>query len=127
MRDCAFRLTNHPGDFARVAQALARRGVNIKALAGLAMGGDAVVRVLPDDIAAARSALESAGIRFSEGEVHVVLLENKAGVLADVANRLGDAGINLEALYLTGISDDLVEVAFVGDDPKKVKKILEDF
>ena len=127
MRDCAIRLTNHPGDFARVAQAFARRGVNIKALAGLAMGGDAIVRVLPDDIAAARSALEAAGIRFSEGEVHVVLLENKAGVLADVANRLGEAGINLEAIYLTGISDDLVEVAFVGDDPKKTKKVLEDF
>ncbi len=127
MRDCAIRLTNHPGDFARVAQALARRGVNIKALAGLAMTGEAIVRVLPDDIAAARSALEAAAIRFSEGEVHVVLLENKAGVLADVANRLGEAGINLEAIYLTGISDELVEVAFVGDDPKKTKKILEDF
>ncbi len=127
MRDCAIRLTNHPGDFARVAQALARRGVNVKALAGLAMAGDSIVRVLPDDIAAARSALEAAAIRFSEGEVHVVLLENKAGVLADVTNRLGEAGINLEAIYLTGISDDLVEVAFVGDDPKKTKKILEDF
>ncbi len=127
MRDCAIRLTNHPGDFARVAQALARRGVNIKAIAGLALGGDAIVRVLPDDIAAARSALEAAAIRFSEGEVHVVLLENKAGLLADLTNRLGDAGVNLEAIYLTGISDDLVEVAFVGDDPKKTKKILEDF
>lgn len=127
MRDCAIRLTNHPGDFARVAQALARRGVNIKALAGLALGGDAMVRVLPDDITAARSALEAAAIRFSEGEVHQVLLENKAGVLADLANRLGDAGVNLEAIYLTGISDDLVEVAIVGDDPKKTKKILEDF
>ncbi len=127
MKDCAIRLTNHPGDFARVAQALARRGVNIKALAGLTIGGEATVRVLPDDIAAARGALEAAAIRFSEGEVHVVLLENKAGVLADVTNRLGDAGVNLEAVYLTGISDELVEVAFVGDDPKKVKKILEDF
>ncbi len=127
MRDCAIQLTNHPGDFARVAQALARRGVNIKALAGITMGGEAVVRVLPDDIAAARSALEAAAIRFSEGEVHVVLLENKAGVLADVTNRLGEAGVNLEAVYLTGITDDLVEVAFVGDDPKKIKKILEAF
>ena len=99
MKDCAIRLTNHPGDFARVAQALARRGVNIKALAGLSLGTEAVVRVLPDDMAAARSALEAAAIRFTEGEVHVVLLENKAGVLADVTNRLGEAGVNLEAIY----------------------------
>ncbi len=127
MRDCAIRLTNHPGDLARVAQALARRGVNIKALAGVTVGADAIVRVLPDDMAAARSALEAAAIRFTEGEVHTVLLENKAGVMADVTNRLGEAGINLEAIYLTGITDDLVEVAFIGDDPKKIKKILEEF
>ena len=38
MRDCSIQLTNHAGDLARVAQALARRGVNIKALAGMSIG-----------------------------------------------------------------------------------------
>ena len=127
MKDCSIQLTNHPGDLARVAQALARRGVNIKALAGMSIGGVAMARILPDDIVVARSALEEAKIRFTESEVHVVLLENKAGVLASVANRLGDAGINLEAIYVTGIADDLVELAIVSDNPKKAKKILEEF
>jgi hypothetical protein len=127
MKDCSIQLTNHPGDLARVAQALARRGVNIKALAGLAVGGTAVVRILPDDIVAARGALEAANIRFTETEVHEVLLENKAGVLATVTGRLGDEGINLEAIYTTGIADDLVELAIASDNPKKTKKILEEF
>jgi hypothetical protein len=128
MRDCSIQLTNHPGDLARVAQALARRGVNIKALAGISVGGGvAIARILPDDIAVARSAFEAANIRFTEGEVHLVLLENKAGVLADVTNRLGDAGVNLEAIYITGIADDLVELAIVSDNPKKAKKVLEEF
>jgi hypothetical protein len=128
MRDCSIQLTNHPGDLARVAQALARRGVNIKALAGISVGGGvAMARILPDDIAVARSALEAANIRFTEGEVHLVLLENKAGVLADVTNRLGEGGVNLEAIYVTGIADDLVELAIVSDNPKKAKKILEEF
>lgn len=127
MKDCSIQLTNHPGDLARVAQALARRGVNIKALAALSVAGQALVRIIPDDIEAARSALEAANIRFTEGEVHTVLLENKAGVLADVTTRLGDAGINLEGAYLTGIVDDLVEIAFVCDNPKKAKKLLEEF
>ena len=39
MRDCSIQLTNHPGDLGRVAQALARRGVNIKALAAMTVGG----------------------------------------------------------------------------------------
>jgi hypothetical protein len=75
----------------------------------------------------ARSAFEAANIRFTEGEVNVVLLENKAGLVANVTNRLGEAGINLEALYVTGITDDLVELAIVSDNPKKAKKILEEF
>lgn len=127
MRDCSIQLTNHPGDLARVAQALARRGVNIKALAAISVGGTAVARVLPDDIVVARSAFEAAGIRFTEGEVNTVLLENKAGLLASVTSRLGEAGINLEALYVTGIADDLVELAIISDNPKKAKKILEEF
>jgi hypothetical protein len=127
MKDCSIQLTNHPGDLARVAEALARRGVNIKALAGLSIGGVALARILPDDIVVARGALEAANIRFTESEVHVVLLENKAGVLATVTNRLGEAGINLEAIYVTGIADDLVELAIVSDNPKKTKKILEEF
>jgi hypothetical protein len=127
MRDCSIQLTNHPGDLGRVAQALARRGVNIKALAAISVGGVAVARILPDDIVVARSALEAANIRFTESEVHTVLLENKAGILATLTNRLGDEGINLEALYVTGIADDLVELAIASDNPKKAKKVLEEF
>ena len=127
MKDCSIQLSNHPGDLGRAAQALARRGVNIKALAAMSFGGTAMARILPDDIVVARSAFEAANIRFTEGEVNLVLLENKAGILANVTNRLGEAGINLEALYVTGIADDLVELAIVSDNPKKAKKILEEF
>ena len=127
MRDCSIQLTNKPGDLARVAQALARRGVNIKALAALSMDGVALTRILPDDIVVARSAFEAANIRFTESEVHLVLLENKAGVLANVCDRLGEAGINLEAIYVTGIADGLVELAIVSDNPKRAKKVLEEF
>jgi hypothetical protein len=127
MKDFSIKLTNKPGDLARVAQALSRRGVNIKALTALSMDGVAMTRILPDDAAAARGALEAANIRFTEGEVHLLLLENKAGVVATITDRLGDAGINLEAIYVTGIADDLVELAFVSDNPKKTKKILDEF
>jgi hypothetical protein len=128
MKDCSIQLTNHPGDLSRVAQVLGRRGVNIKAIAAISVGGGvAMARILPDDITVARSALEAANIRFTEGEVHIVLLENKAGAVASVTGRLGDAGVNLEALYVTGITDDLVELAIVSDNPKKAKKILEEF
>jgi hypothetical protein len=59
--------------------------------------------------------------------MHTVLLENKAGRLAEVTSRLGDQGINLDAVYVTGVLDDMVEIAFVSDNPKKTKKVLEEF
>jgi hypothetical protein len=127
MKDCAVQLTNKPGDLSRVAEALARRNVNIKALAAVSVDGAAIAHILPDDIVVARSAFEAAHVRFIESEVNLVLLENKAGVLANMTQRLGDAGVNLQALYVTGIADDLVELAIVSDNPKKTKKIIEEF
>lgn len=127
MRDCSIQLTNNPGDLSRIAQALGRRGVNIKALAAMSISGTAMVRILTDNIVGARGALEAANIQFTEGEVNQVLLENQAGVLANVTSRLGEAGINLEAVYVTGVADDLIELAIVSDNPKKTKKILEEF
>ena len=127
MKDCTIELTHHPGDFARMAQSLARRGVNIKALAVLSVEGHVIARVIPDDIEGARRAFEAANIRFEESEVHTVLLENSPGELAAVTNRLGEEKINLEALYVTGIADDLVGIAIASDNPKKTKKLLEEF
>lgn len=56
MKDCSVQLTNMPGDLARVAEALPRRGVNIKALGAMSVDGMAIVHILPDDIVVARSA-----------------------------------------------------------------------
>jgi len=125
MRDFAIQLTHRPGELARVATVLGRHRVNLKAVAGLAVGTHVTIRIVPDDVEAARDALESANIRFEESEVVQVLLENRAGELAAVSSRLGDGGVNLRAIYLTGIAGNLVELAIVADDVKKAKRLLE--
>jgi len=125
MRDFAIELTDRPGELGRVATALSRYGVNLKAVTGLAMDNHVLVRIIADDVEAARAALEGAGIRFTEGEVVQVLLENRAGELATLTAKLAEAKVNLRAIYLTGIVDNLVELAIVTDDPKKAKRMLE--
>jgi hypothetical protein len=125
MRDFAIELTDRPGELGRVAQALSRYGVNLKAVAGLAIGNHVLVRLIADDVEAARAALQGANIRFTEGEVVSVLLENRAGELAALTTKLAEAKVNLRALYVTGIVDNLVELAVVADDPKKAKRMLE--
>jgi hypothetical protein len=125
MRDFAIQLTHRPGELARVANALARQHVNIKSVAGLAVNTYVTVRIIPDDIEAARTALDAANIRYEESEIVPVLLENRAGELASVSTRLADGGVNLRAVYLTGIAGNLVELAVVPDDVKKAKRLLQ--
>jgi hypothetical protein len=125
MKDFSVALSHRPGELAQVATALSRYGVNIKALAGLAIDGQVMVRVIADDADAARAALERANITFEENDVLTVLLENRAGELARVTTKLGEANVNLRAIYLTGIVDDLVELAIVTNDIEKARQALD--
>jgi hypothetical protein len=125
MKDFAIQLTHRPGELARVADALARYGVNIKAVAGVAIDNRVVVRIIGDEPDSTRMALERNNIRFEEEEVVKVLLENRAGELASTCKKLAEAGVNLYAIYLTGIVDDLVELAVVTDNPKRARRVLE--
>ncbi|HXG09984.1 MAG TPA: hypothetical protein VNK04_09360 [Gemmataceae bacterium] len=125
MRDFAIHLSHRPGELARVTHALARAGVNLKSVAGMAIGNQGLLHLVADDVEAARRALEEAHIPFEESEVVTVLLENRAGELEDVASKLANGGVNLQAVYVVGLDGDLVELALVVDEPKKAKKLLE--
>jgi hypothetical protein len=124
MRDFAVRIGHKPGELARVATALARYGVNVRSLAALAIDGAATVRILPDDAESTRAALVRDNIPFEEHEVATVLLENRAGEVARIASRLADANVNLRAIYVVGLVDDLVELAIVADDADRTKEVL---
>ena len=111
MRDFSIPLTHRSGELGRVANALAKKRVNIKSVAGMTLGTQAAIRIIADDIDAARSALKEANIPFEESELATVLLENQAGELANVADKLAKAGLNLHAVYVIGLDGDLVELA----------------
>jgi hypothetical protein len=125
MKDFAIRLSHRPGELAQVAAMLARYGVNLKSLAALAVDGRATVHIMPDEPEPARAALTKHQIPFVESTVVTVLLENRAGELARASRKLGDAGVNLQAIYVTGLVDDLVELAIITDDPEKARQALE--
>src|SRR5262245_1231450 len=116
MKDFVIRMTHSPGELADIANVLSFAGVNIKSLAAMSFDTQAIVRLIPDDADAARNVLRDKNIRFDEHEVATVLLENRAGELTGLAAKLADAGLNLEALYVVGIADDLIELAIVAND-----------
>ncbi|MBI1853832.1 MAG: hypothetical protein HYR85_26140 [Planctomycetes bacterium] len=125
MKEFRIPMTHRPGELTHVAGSLARHDVNVKAVAAVAIGNQVVLHLIASDHGEARTALEEARIRFDEAEVVPVLIADKAGELEDVSSKLGSAGINIEAIYMTGRVDDMVELALAVDNVAKAKKIFE--
>ena len=125
MRDFMIRLKHRPGELARVTNALAFYGVNIKSVAAMAIGDQAMVHIIPDDADLARTALQVGNVPFQEQQTAIVKLENRVGILTAVAAKLGESGVNLSAAFVVGTDDDLIELAIVTDNLEKAKQVLE--
>ncbi len=118
-------LKNEPGALAKLTEAIAAKGINITAFAGATSGGSGSVAVLTNDEEGTRRALADMGIKSRELEMATAAIEHKPGGLAAIARKLADAGVNIEAALVTGMSDDgKVTVAFATDQPAKAKSIL---
>ena len=105
---------------ARVAEALARNGVNIRAIAGERN----FVRVVTDDINTTRRALDEERLKYDLEEVVVVSLIDRPGELAKVARKLTDAEININSVYILGKKDGKTDVALVVDKISEAVKVL---
>lgn len=114
-------LVNKPGELAKLAEAIAHRGINITGLTGAASGS---VCLMTNDEEGTRRALMDAYYMPIEIELVPVSLADKPGTLAEAARLLGDAGINIEAVFPTGTSGGNVRLAIATDDPAKARIVL---
>ena len=90
---------NRPGELANVCRVLAEVGVNIEALATAEAGEYGAVRLVVDDVDAARRVFHDAQVAHTTIDVFVIEFANEAGSLADVAGRLSAEKINIEYFY----------------------------
>src|SRR3954466_8421693 len=101
MRDLVIRVTNEPGALAKVAAAISDAGVNLSAATCIGGGGFAELPVLVKHVEETRRGLEPAGLTVTEErEVVVVDALDHPGVLADLARKVADAGIDLDLVYV---------------------------
>jgi hypothetical protein len=124
VRDIAIELKPRTAELARIASALAREDVTLRAGSALTVGGHLVARFVPSDIEAARRALDAAAVPFIETEIVPVLVESRAGELATVSARLADAGVAIRAIYLTAMLDRVMQIAIVPDNASAVRRVL---
>ncbi len=95
-------LASKPGVLAQIAGTLARAGVNITAVcAAEGSGGRGKIRLLVDNPQRAVEALRAAKFRPGQEEAVTLTLDNRPGALAEVAEKLGRARVNVKCAYAT--------------------------
>jgi hypothetical protein len=99
--DLLIEVENQPGALAKVAAAISDAGVNIAAATCTRPDDMAVMHILVKHAEAAKHALSTAAVTVTrEREVVVVDVEDSPGVLADLARKVAEAGVNLDLLYV---------------------------
>jgi hypothetical protein len=121
MKDLAIELDDRPGALAEMGEALGRTGVSIEGGGVFVAGGVGVAHFLFEDPAAARAALEAAGIRVvAENDVLVQRLrQGEPGQLGKLARRMADAGVNITVQY----SDHDHQLILVVDDIERGRAV----
>jgi hypothetical protein len=121
MKDLSIILENRPGALAELGEALGRAGVSAEGGGAWVVDGKGIAHFLVADGAAARAALEAAGIRvLEEREVLVQRLkQNVPGQLGLLTRRMAEAGVNIEVLY----SDHNHQLILVVDDIARGREV----
>ena len=117
--DLLVSVADRPGGLADVGEALGNAGINIEGLCGVGLGDRGVIHILVEDGAAARAALEGAGLNVeSEAEAIVSAIPGDVrtpGTLGKMARAVAEAGVNMRAVYL---ATDNRAVAVTDDNAK---------
>ena len=100
-KDLTIYLEDRPGTLADLGEALGKAGVNIEGGCGVQDDGKETFHLLFEDAAAARQAIEEAGIKVQgERDVIVADVADRPGALGKIARGIADAGVNIELLYM---------------------------
>jgi len=105
-------LQSKPGVLANVAGVLGKAGVNIDGLCAVETAGRGKIRLLVSDAAKAEAAMKAAKIRCGREEAISVSLENRPGALAEAAQKLAQAKVNIKCAYATAGGAGQVTVVF---------------
>ena len=99
---------NKPGEFARHAEAIAKKGINLSGVVCLGLGDRGGAAFMAADESGLRTALNEAGFAFREIPIVTVAIEDKPGAAAEAARKLADAGVNIDLMAGVGMTDNKV-------------------
>jgi hypothetical protein len=119
------QLKNVPGAMAILAEELAERGVDLRAIGGGGLGDSGHVIMTTADDETTKQVLDDGDYNYVEGESIIAEVDDKPGGMARIARELADAGVNIHGHLFLGRWGDRAMFAFVVDRPEIAKPILE--
>jgi hypothetical protein len=121
----ALFIANRPGTLARVCIALRDAKINIYALSTSDTVDHIVVRMVLNDPARALSIFEAHGSLVVTTDVLMIEGNSKPGSLAEIANALAEAKINIEYAYCATTSNSQKGLLILRtSEPRKALKVL---
>jgi hypothetical protein len=120
--DLTIDIENTPGALAEVAAAISDAGVNVAAATCVGPGDRAELHILVPHAEAARHVLAISHVAVTrEREVVVVNVQDRPGVLADLARKIATAGVNLDLVYVATQN----RIVFGAEDIEGLKAVLD--
>jgi hypothetical protein len=123
-RQFVVQLDNRPGELAHLARALAARGIDIRHIGGVGAGELGCAFITTSDDQATREVLHGLGHPYVEGAPILVEVLDEPGGLADPAERLAQAGVNVCGTMMVGRRPGVVEMIFCVDDEGRAREAL---
>lgn len=86
------------GEGARILSALLGEGINLLAFTGFPRGRRTQLDFIPENGTAFRKAARRAGLEVTKNTAFLIQGQDRPGVIAEIASKLADAGVNITAL-----------------------------
>ncbi len=119
------QLKNVPGSLAILAEALAARGVDLRAIGGGSIGDSGHVIMTTADDDGTRAVLDHGGYVYVEGDSILAEVDDRPGGMARMSRALADADVNILGHLFLGRWGDRAMFTFVVDKPEVARPILE--
>ncbi|MDR3637923.1 MAG: amino acid-binding protein [Isosphaeraceae bacterium] len=120
-------LENKPGRLAKICSALAHEKTEIRAISVMDTADRSVLRLVTNELEATKRVLTALGTEFTTSEVIAVEVDNRAGALARLLERLAEEHINIEYAYASSAASPGKALGiFHTSNPKRALQVLSE-
>jgi hypothetical protein len=125
-KELVFSFPDLVGVYAKTGRELANAGINVSGILNVSHGTSTITHMaLSGNISQARAILQQNGATdIHEHDILAVTLPSKPGALAEVAEKLAPAGINIGDLYASEVPGSNTTVYVQTSDNQKALKVL---